>query len=45
MIISLSLLETISFQTFGTEYLMTYMDFSVVMGLINVDYTHTESYS
>lgn len=45
MITSLSPLETISFQMFGAEYLMSYMDFSMVMGLINVEYTGTKSYS
>lgn len=45
MIISLNYCQTISFQMFGWEYQMSYTEFSVVMGLINVEYTSTKSYS
>lgn len=35
----------ISFQIFGKEYLMSYMDFSIRMGMVNVEYVRTKSYS
>lgn len=44
MIISLIHHETISFQMFDMEYLMSYIEFSMVMGLVDVEYTHTKSY-
>lgn len=44
-IISLGHRETISFYKFGEKYMMSYIDFFVRMGLINVEYTNTKSYS
>lgn len=44
-IISLSYHENIIFQMFGVEYLILYTEFFVVMGLIDVEYTCTKSYS
>lgn len=43
-IISLRLRETISFQMFGEEYLMSFMNFSMRMGLVDVEYVRTELY-
>lgn len=45
IIISLSNHDTINFQIFEVEYLMSYMEFSVVMGLVTIEYTRTKSYS
>lgn len=45
MIIILSHHETISFQMSEVEYLMSYTDFFVAMGLVDMEYSHTESYS
>lgn len=44
-IISLSHHDTISFQMFRVEYLMSYTDFSVAMGLVDVEYIRIESCS
>lgn len=44
-IINLGHQETISFQMFREEYMMSYTDFSIRMGLIDMEYTYTESYS
>lgn len=44
MIISLSHHKTIIFQMLRVKYLMSYMDFSMAMGLVDVEYTSTESY-
>lgn len=44
-IISLIHHETISFQMFRVEYLISYTEFSMAMWLIDVEYIHTESYS
>lgn len=35
--------EMISFKMFGKEYLMSYTNFSLRMGLVDVEYTRTES--
>lgn len=45
IIISLNNHDTINFQIFEVEYLMSYMEFSVVIGLVTIEYTHTKSYS
>lgn len=45
IVISLSCWETISFLMLGDEYLMSFMDFSMRMGLIDVGYSRTESRS
>lgn len=44
-ILSLGHRKTISFQMSGEEFMMSYMDFSMQMGSVDVDYTRTESYS
>lgn len=44
-IISLGHLETISLLMFGELYMMSYKNFSIRMGLIDVEYTCTTSYS
>lgn len=45
MVISLSRWETISFQMFCEEHLMSFTDFSMRIRLVDVEYAHTESYS
>lgn len=45
MIISLSHHKTISFQMFRVEHLMPYIEFSMAMGLVDVEYTCTKLYS
>lgn len=45
MIIGLSHHETISFQMFEVDYLMSYTEFSVAMGLNDMEYTRTKLYS
>lgn len=42
MIISLSHHETVIFEMFGDEYQMSYKEFSLAMGLVNVEYAHIE---
>lgn len=44
-VISLCLWKTISFQMFGEKYIMSFTDFFVYLGLIKVEYNHTETYS
>lgn len=44
MIISLSHHKTISFQMFRVEHLMPYIEFSMAMGLVDVEYTCTKLY-
>lgn len=45
MVINLNLQEKINFQMFDEEYLISYTDFFVRMGLVDVEYILIESYS